>query len=76
MSLLMTYMHILFDFLHYIHTRCEVVEIVITTIAIVWFLCDYFHGSLDKTGNAKVLHKKNPDNQIRYVYITHHIISY
>ena len=29
MSLLMKYMHILFDFLHYIHTRCEVVEVVI-----------------------------------------------
>ena len=33
MSFLMTYMHILFDFLHYIHTSCEVVEVVITTLA-------------------------------------------
>ena len=34
MSLLMICMHILFDFLHYIHTSCsKVVEVVITTLA-------------------------------------------
>ena len=52
-------MHILFDFLHYIHTSCEVVEVVITTLARYMVFCSYFHGSIDKTGNAKLLHQND-----------------
>ena len=36
------YMHILFDFLHYIHTSCEVVEVVITTLARYVYTCMAF----------------------------------